>query len=196
MEASRKSEEKQIPPAKQLMESNEQVMLGSMADLSEDSSTSPPPPSFLKSILWKRRTWVGIFVLVYALLLSSSWNLLRSILSWYSTTTASDTAAASSFTVGWPALYASVLFGAVFGLLSMAAAIAIAVPATVVIWITVLVLLAFAGRPRRSLVAEGRRITADITGFVIKIVLREGNLVAAACAILSFLALTRSREDD
>lgn len=196
MEASRKSEEKQIPPAKQLMESNEQVMFGSMADLSEDSSTSPPPPSFLKSILWKRRTWVGIFVLVYALLLSSSWNLLRSILSWYSTTTASDTAAASSFTVGWPALYASVLFGAVFGLLSMAAAIAIAVPATVVIWITVLVLLAFAGRPRRSLVAEGRRITADITGFVIKIVLREGNLVAAACAILSFLALTRSREDD
>ncbi|XP_058100184.1 uncharacterized protein LOC131245031 [Magnolia sinica] len=130
----------------------------------------------------KRRTWVALFVLVYALLLSSSWNLIRSILTWY-----------SSSTIGlWPALYASLLFGGVFGLLSMAAAFAIVLPATVVTWITVLVLLAFAGKPRRSLVVEARKITADITTFAIKIVLREGNIVAAAAAILSFLALFRS----
>ncbi|KAJ8627097.1 hypothetical protein MRB53_020404 [Persea americana] len=166
-----------------------------MADLLHDTSSPPPSPrppspSFIKRLLGKRRTWVLLFVLVYALLLSSSWNLLRSILSWYSTTTAATT------TIGWPALYASVLFGAVFGLLSMITALAIAVPATVVTWITVLVLLAFAGRKRQSLVADGRKITADIAGSTMKIVLKEGNLVAAACAILSYLALTRSREED
>lgn len=167
-----------------------------MADLLLHDTSPPPPsppspsPSFIKRLLGKRRTWVLLFVIVYALLLSSSWNILRSILSWYSTTTTATSA------IGWPALYASVLFGAVFGLLSMTTALAIAVPATVVTWITVLVLLAFAGRKRQSLVADGRNITADIARSTMKIVLKEGNLVAAACAILSYLALTRSREDD
>lgn len=160
------------------------------------TAVSPPTfTAFLGRILSKRRTWVALFVLAYTLLLSSSWKLIRSILSWYSTTTGSDSAA-SSAAVEWPALYASVLFGAIFGLLSMAAAFAIAVPATVVTWITVLVLLAFSGRPRKSLVAEGRKITADIISCVFKIVLKEGNLVAAACAILSFLALVRRGEED
>ncbi|XP_015381921.1 uncharacterized protein LOC102625436 [Citrus sinensis] len=81
--------------------------------------------------------------------------------------------------------------GAVFGLLSMVAALAVAVPATLVIWITVLVLLAFFGKPRTSLVIEGRKITKEIIGFVFKILLKEGNAVAAVCAVLGYFALVR-----
>ncbi|PKA62078.1 hypothetical protein AXF42_Ash018303 [Apostasia shenzhenica] len=142
--------------------------------------------SLLLRAMSKRRIWVSLFFLVYAILLSSSWNLILSIRSWYA---AAASAAPSPAALGWPALYASVLYGGVFGLLSMGAALAIAVPATVVTWITVLVLLAFAGKPRRELVTEGRRITADIAGFAVKILLREGNLVAALCAVVSFVAL-------
>ncbi|XP_074588648.1 uncharacterized protein LOC141844514 [Curcuma longa] len=136
--------------------------------------------SLLMAALSKRRTWVCFFLLVYALLLSSSWSLLLSIRSWY---------AAAPAASPWPALYASVLYGAVFGLLSMGAALAVAVPATLVTWITVLVLLAFAGKPRRALVMEGRRVTADISSVAVKILLREGNLVAGVCAAASFFAL-------
>ncbi|KAF9608593.1 hypothetical protein IFM89_010078 [Coptis chinensis] len=97
------------------------------------------------------------------------------------------------------ALYDSVLFGAVFGLLSMAAALALAlaIPATVVTWITVLVLLAFVSKPRRALVLEGRKITKDIVGFVIKIVIKEGNIVAAVCVVIGYFVLTgrKSRDD-
>ncbi|ONK62425.1 uncharacterized protein A4U43_C07F3730 [Asparagus officinalis] len=57
----------------------------------------------------------------------------------------------SYFSAGWPALYASVLYGGVFGLLSMGAALSVAVSATVVTWITVLMLLAFAWKPRGTL---------------------------------------------
>ncbi|XP_042374753.1 uncharacterized protein LOC121968449 [Zingiber officinale] len=136
--------------------------------------------SLLMAALSKRRTWVCFFLLVYALLLSFSWSLLVSIRSWY---------AAAPADSPWPALYASVLYGAVFGLLSMGAALAVAVPATLVTWITVLVLLAFAGKPRRALVMEGRRVTADISSVAVKILLREGNLVAGVCAAASFFAL-------
>ncbi|XP_043688216.1 uncharacterized protein LOC122639425 [Telopea speciosissima] len=148
-------------------------------------------PSFWLRLMSKRRTWVCLFVFVYGLLFSSSWNLLRSILSWYYSTISSSSSSSSSRAFGWPALYASVLCGAVFGLLSMVAALAVAVPATLVTWITVLVLLTFCGKPRRSLVSEGRKITADIIGFAIKIVLREGNIVAAVCAVLGYFALVR-----
>ncbi|PKU86037.1 uncharacterized protein LOC110096855 [Dendrobium catenatum] len=139
----------------------------------------------------KRRTWASLFLLVYALLLCSSWNLILSIRSWYGSAAA---AAPSPASLGWPALYASVLYGGVFGLLSMGAALAVAVPATVVTWITVLVLLAFAGKPRRTLVTEGRRITADIAGFAVRILLREGNFVAALCALVSFVTLILRRK--
>ncbi|XP_077230143.1 uncharacterized protein LOC143863346 [Tasmannia lanceolata] len=145
--------------------------------------------SILLKALTKRRTWLTLSVLFYGLLLSSSSNLISSILTWYYSNTSSSSA------VGWPALYASILFGAVFGLLSMAAALAIIVPATLVLWITVLVLLTFTGKPRRSLVLDAHKITADIIGFAFKIVLKEGNFVAIACAILSFLALVRRREE-
>ncbi|XP_022726248.1 uncharacterized protein LOC111282437 isoform X2 [Durio zibethinus] len=157
----------------------------------EQEQEAPPtsPTSsytlFLK-IMSKRRTWVFLFVLVYAILLASSWNSLKSILSWYKCQ-----AQPSSASSGWPALYASVLLGVVFGLLSMIAALAVAVPATLVTWITVVVLLSFFGKPKRTLVLEGRKITREIAGFVFKILLKEGNLVAAVCAVLGYFALVR-----
>uniref|UniRef100_A0A2P2KD71 Uncharacterized protein MANES_S001100 n=1 Tax=Rhizophora mucronata TaxID=61149 RepID=A0A2P2KD71_RHIMU len=162
----------------------------------EEAAPEPTPqPSsaynLILRIMSRRRTWVCLFVLVYAILLSSSWNLLKSILSWYK-----QQAQVTSASSGWPALYASVLLGAVFGLLSMAAALAVAVPATMVIWITVVVLLAFFGKPRRALVVEGRKITREIVGFVFKILLKEGNVVAAVCAVLGYFALvTRNCEE-
>ncbi|BFG25181.1 hypothetical protein CerSpe_114550 [Prunus speciosa] len=134
----------------------------------------------------KRRTWVCLFVLVYAILLTSSWNFLKSILSWYKLQ-----AQPSASSYGWPALYASVLLGVVFGLLSMFAALAVMLPATLVTWITIVVMLAFFGKPRRTLVVEGRKITREIFVIVIKILLKEGNLVAAACAVLGYFALFR-----
>ncbi|CAN1123728.1 hypothetical protein LINPERPRIM_LOCUS3384 [Linum perenne] len=87
------------------------------------------------------------------------------------------------------------MLGAVFGMLSMAAALAVAVPATVVIWITVVVLLAFFGKPRKVLVVEGRKITREILGFVVKILLKEGNAVAAVCAVLGYFVLVRRSAD-
>jgi hypothetical protein len=87
------------------------------------------------------------------------------------------------------------MYGAVFGLLSMGAALAVAAPAMLVTWTTVLVLLAFAGRPPRSLVAEGRRATRDIAGLALRVLLREGNAVAALCAAASFVALLLGRRD-
>lgn len=83
------------------------------------------------------------------------------------------------------------LLGAVFGLLSMFAALAVMVPATLVTWIAIVVLLAFFGKPRTTLVVEGRKITREIVVIVLKILLKEGNLVAAACAILAYFALFR-----
>ncbi|KAB5530066.1 hypothetical protein DKX38_020147 [Salix brachista] len=125
---------------------------------------------------------------VYATLISSSWNWLKTILFWYKQQE-SQTNSASE----WPALYASVLLGAVFGLLSMVAALAVAVPATLVIWITVVVMLTFFGKPRRVLVVEGRKITKEIIGFVFKILLREGNAVAAVAAVLGYFVLFRRK---
>ncbi|CAK7322459.1 unnamed protein product [Dovyalis caffra] len=151
---------------------------------------TPKPSSttynLVLAIMSKRITWVCLFVIVYAILLSSSWNWLKSILSWYKQQELQGSSAS-----GWPALYASVLLGAVFGFLSMVAALAVAVPATLVIWITVVVMLTFFGKPRRTLVIEGRKITKEIIGFVFKIVLKEGNAVAAVCAILGYFALVR-----
>ncbi|CAN1123726.1 hypothetical protein LINPERPRIM_LOCUS3384 [Linum perenne] len=150
--------------------------------------------SLVLRIMSKRRTWVFLFVLVYSILLSSSWNLLQSILSWYYQQQR-ESQIASSSSSGWPAVYASVMLGAVFGMLSMAAALAVAVPATVVIWITVVVLLAFFGKPRKVLVVEGRKITREILGFVVKILLKEGNAVAAVCAVLGYFVLVRRSAD-
>ncbi|KAF5950170.1 hypothetical protein HYC85_012163 [Camellia sinensis] len=70
------------------------------------------------------------------------------------------------------------------------------VPATMVTWITVLVLLAFCGKPRTALVDEGKKLTFEIVGFVVKILIREGNVVAAICAVLVYVALFGRNRDD
>ncbi|KAK7263666.1 hypothetical protein RJT34_31260 [Clitoria ternatea] len=153
------------------------------------SSMMNPPPSsytFLLNIMSKRRTWACLFLFVYGTLLASSWNFLKSMLSWYNLQAQSSTTSSS-----WPALYVSVILGFVFGLLSMVAALVVMVPAVVVTWITIVVLLAFFGKPRRTLVVEGRKITAEIFSFVVRILLKEGNVVAAVCAVLGYFALVR-----
>ncbi|KAI3794797.1 hypothetical protein L1987_37436 [Smallanthus sonchifolius] len=159
-----------------------------MADNPDDHQS--PAYLILLNLMSKRRTWLLLFLFVYTILLSSSWNLLKSVLSWYDSTVA--TAPASS--TGWPAIYASVALGVIFGLLSMAAALAVAVPATLVTWISVLVLLTFFGKPRKSLVVEGKKLTAEITRTVGKILIKEGNFVAAVCAVLGYFLLVRNTE--
>ncbi|CAF2244569.1 unnamed protein product [Brassica rapa] len=139
---------------------------------------------FLRAIS-KRRTWVCLFLVVYATLLSSSWNWLNSIVDWYGENHNTSSS-------GWPAVYASVLLGAVFGVLSMAAALFIAVPAIVVIWISVVVTMAFAGKSRRTVVVEGRIVTKEIAGFVFKVLLKEGNFVALLCALLAYFVFFNS----
>ncbi|CAJ1956586.1 unnamed protein product [Sphenostylis stenocarpa] len=158
----------------------------------EEQPISPihQPSSFvllLLQIMSKRRIWVCIFVLVYGLLFTSSWNFLKSMISWYKLQGES-----SSSSCWWPALYASLLLGAVFGLLSMVAAFAVVVPAALVTWIAIVVLLAFFGKPKRTLVVEGRKITGEIFRFVLKVLLKEGNIVAALCAVLGYFVLGRT----
>ncbi|OIW00305.1 hypothetical protein TanjilG_27556 [Lupinus angustifolius] len=65
--------------------------------------------------------------------------------------------------------------------------------ATVMTWITVLVLLAFAGNRRKVLVQRGRRITLDVTWYLVSVMFRsQKGLLALACAtLLSFLATYR-----
>ncbi|GMY10110.1 putative transmembrane protein [Fagus crenata] len=155
------------------------------------SSASSATYMLLLRVMSKRRTWVCIYVTVYGILLTCSWNFLKSILSWYKLQALSSSSSSS----GWPALYASVLLGALFGVLSMVAALAVMVPATLVTWITVMVLLAFFGKPKRTLVVEGRMVTKEIVGFLLKILLKEGNVVAAVCAVLGYFALVRRNNE-
>ncbi|XP_028782996.1 uncharacterized protein LOC114762544 [Neltuma alba] len=164
--------------------------VGPETPVTPPASSSPPSSyMFLLRIMSKRRTWACIFVLVYGILLVCSWNFLKSMLSWYNLE-------AESSSSSWPALYASVLLGVMFGVISMAAALAVMVPAVLVTWITVVVLLAFFGKPRKTLVVEGRKITKEILSFVIRVLLKEGNVVAALCAVLGYFALVRRNSDD
>ncbi|XP_073157531.1 uncharacterized protein [Henckelia pumila] len=164
----------------------------------ENPSTAPtvqdnPDSPILLRFVGKRRTWVCLFVSVYSVLLYLSWNLLTSVLNWYESESP-DAAAASS--TGLSALYASLLLGMAFGVLSMVAALAVAVPATLVTWISVLVLLAFCGKPRRTLVVEGKKLTAEIAGLVLRVLIKEGNIVAAVCAVLGYFALVRNNKEN
>uniref|UniRef100_A0A7N0UM80 Uncharacterized protein n=1 Tax=Kalanchoe fedtschenkoi TaxID=63787 RepID=A0A7N0UM80_KALFE len=148
-----------------------------------DDTTSYTYRLVLK-LMSKRRTWVCLFILVYGLLLSCSWNLLQSILTWYTSS--------PSGSGGWQTAYASLMLGTVFGLISMAAALAVALPSMLITWITILVLLTFCGKPRRVLVVEGRKITLEIARFVARVLVKEGNLVAAICAVLWYFALFKT----
>ncbi|XP_062106007.1 uncharacterized protein LOC133817485 isoform X1 [Humulus lupulus] len=178
--------------------------MGDNMEEEQERPSTPPNQSqasasymLFLGIMSRRRTWVCIFVLVYAIILTSSWNFLKSILSWYNLHSQPSSSSSSSSSYGWAALYASVLLGAVFGIVSMVAALAVVVPATMVTWIAIVVLLAFFGKPRRALVVEGRKITREIVGFVIRILLKEGSLVAAVCAVLGYSALVgRNSEAD
>ncbi|KAJ8644750.1 hypothetical protein MRB53_006498 [Persea americana] len=79
--------------------------------------------------------------------------LLRSVYSWYSTTTAPP-----PLGIRYPALCASVVFVVDFGLLSMVVDLVIVVPTIFVTWVIVPIFLAFAGRSLHSLMAEGDRL--------------------------------------
>ncbi|CAE6138054.1 unnamed protein product [Arabidopsis arenosa] len=162
-----------------------------------DHTESPRSYLIFIKIMSKRRTWVCLFIAVYAILLSSSWNLLRSVLNWYKLqyTSSSSDSSPSPSPSRLPAVYASVVLGAMFGAMSMVAATTVAVPAVMVIWISVVVLLAFFGKSRRVLVVEGKKITREVVGFVFKVLLKEGNLVAAFCAVLAYFLLIRKDFD-
>ncbi|KAH7867548.1 hypothetical protein Vadar_034742 [Vaccinium darrowii] len=49
----------------------------------------------------------------------------------------------------------------------------------------------FLWEPMRALMAKVNKLTAEINGFVVKILTKEGNLAAAVCAILGYFALFR-----
>lgn len=138
-----------------------------------------PPPLLLIRLMSRRRTWFILFLILYSLLLYSSLRLLRSFV-------------LSSLNGDvFSAIYASLLLGLAFGLLSMIAALGVAVPAMLVTWITVLVLLAFSGKRRRELVVEGRKLTAEIGGCGVRILVKEGNVVAAVCAVVGYFLIVR-----
>ncbi|KAM3287225.1 hypothetical protein P3S67_020655 [Capsicum chacoense] len=65
-----------------------------------------------------------------------------------------------------------------------------------VTWSTILVLLTFAGKGRRDLVMEGKKLAVEIMGFVVKVLVREGNLVAVVCAVLGYFALVRRSKQE
>lgn len=77
----------------------------------------------------------------------------------------------------------------------MAAALAVALPSMLITWITILVLLTFFGKPRRVLVVEGRKITVEIARYVARVLVKEGNFVAAFCAVLWYFVLYHGDED-
>ncbi|KAL2253930.1 UNVERIFIED_CONTAM: hypothetical protein Sindi_0187700 [Sesamum indicum] len=61
---------------------------------------------------------------------------------------------------------------------------------TIMTWITVMVLLTFAGKRRRVLVKEGRKITSDVAVYLAQVVVEERSFVAFVCATIgSLLAL-------
>lgn len=182
-----------FPPSTSLSSQEDQI---NHHQRQQEQPSSAVSMVFLK-IISKRRTWVCLFVAVYTVLLALSWNFLKSVLSWYELTMINSShASAVSYYSGWAALYASVLLGVAFGVLSMVAALAVAVPATLVTWISILVLLTFFGKPKRALVLEGKKLTADIIGFVIKVLIKEGNIVAALCAVLGYFAFVRKSKED
>ncbi|KAJ7956173.1 Pyrroline-5-carboxylate reductase 1 [Quillaja saponaria] len=77
--------------------------------------------------------------------------------------------------LGWPALYLASWIIPLLGFILAVSLVIVAVRATMITWITVLVLLAFSGKRRRVLVQQGRQITTDV-----------------ACAtVMSFMAMAK-----
>lgn len=64
--------------------------------------------------------------------------------------------------------------------------------ATMVAWITVLVLLTFAGNRRRVLVRRGGLITGEVTSYFLPLIFKRKSFFALACAaLLSYFAALR-----
>ncbi|KAK1436703.1 hypothetical protein QVD17_02485 [Tagetes erecta] len=78
----------------------------------------------------------------------------------------------------------------VLGVVLIAGLVVVMVRTTIVTWITVLVMLAIAGKRRRVLVVEGRKITGDVALHLLKVLIKKRSLVAVACAtFLSSVAM-------
>lgn len=78
----------------------------------------------------------------------------------------------------------------VVGFVLIGAMLVVMVRTTIVTWITVLVMLAFAGKRRKVLVVEGRKISGDVAMHLLKVVIKERSLVAVACAtVFSSMAM-------
>ncbi|CAH8314565.1 unnamed protein product [Eruca vesicaria subsp. sativa] len=134
---------------------------------------------------YKTGTWASLFLVVYATLLYCSWNWLNSIVEWYGEN--------HNTSSGWLAVFASVLLGAVIGVLWMAtSALFIAVPAIVVIWVLAVVMMVFSWRWSRIVMVEGRQVAREIAGFVFKVLLKVGFFVALLSALLAYFVLFNS----
>lgn len=84
-----------------------------------------------------------------------------------------------------------VVVGGLLVLAAAAAAVVVIVAAGLVTWITVMVFLWLIGRSRRSLVAEGRKISKEImVGFAVRVLLKEGNVLGAiSAAVFGYVGL-------
>ncbi|XP_047270511.1 uncharacterized protein LOC124899612 [Capsicum annuum] len=76
-------------------------------------------------------------------------------------------------------------------LLVGAVLIVLAVRTTVITWITVLVLLVFAGKRRRGVVKDGKKITSEVAMYAANIVFKERGLFAFAgtAIVLGFTSM-------
>ncbi|MED6218180.1 hypothetical protein PIB30_024505 [Stylosanthes scabra] len=73
---------------------------------------------------------------------------------------------------------------------AVASVMVLALRATMVTWVTVLVLVSFAGNRRKILVQQGRRITVDVALNLISIIFRsQKGLFALACATITMVCL-------
>ncbi|MCD9642644.1 hypothetical protein HAX54_029532, partial [Datura stramonium] len=63
----------------------------------------------------------------------------------------------------------------------------LAVRATVITWITVLILLAFAGKRRRGVVKDGKKITSEVATYAANVVFKQRGFFAAI--ILGFTSM-------
>ncbi|KAJ9559558.1 hypothetical protein OSB04_004718 [Centaurea solstitialis] len=78
----------------------------------------------------------------------------------------------------------------VVGVVLIAGLVVVLVRTTIVTSIMVLVMMAFAGKRRRVLAVEGRKITGDVALQLLKVVMKERSIVAVACAtFLSSMAM-------
>ncbi|KAL8244055.1 hypothetical protein R6Q59_010313 [Mikania micrantha] len=69
----------------------------------------------------------------------------------------------------------------VVGVLMVGGLLVVMARATMVTLITVLVMLAFAGKRRRVLAMQGRKISSEVLFHLFKVVIRERSLIVVSC---------------